>query len=51
MLSVCVASRCSNQKDKAKGIPVHTVPFFEVNRVEARKRRKIWVDFIEQRRT
>ena len=35
MLTICVAACCSNQKDEAKGISLHVIPFFEDERPEA----------------
>ena len=29
MPTICVAACCSNQKDEAKGISLHVIPFFE----------------------
>ena len=50
MPTICVAAGCSNQKDKAKGISLHVIPFFEDERPEAKRRRKKWVDFVKQKR-
>jgi len=33
-----------------KSISLHVIPFFEDNRPEAKRRRKKWVDFINQKR-
>ena len=46
MQTVC----CSNQKDKAKGISLHVIPFFEDEQPEAKRRRKKWVNFVRQKR-
>ena len=35
MPTICVAACCSNQKDEAKGISLHVIPFFEDERPEA----------------
>ena len=35
MPTICVAAGCSNQKDEAKGILLHVIPFFEDERPEA----------------
>ena len=50
MPTICVAAGCSNQKDEAKGISQHVIPFFEDDRPEAKRRRKKWVDFVKQKR-
>ena len=50
MPTICVAAGCSNQKDEAKGISLHVIPFFEDDRPEAKRRRKKWVDFVKQKR-
>ena len=50
MPTICVAAGCSNQKDKAEGISLHVIPFFEDERPEAKRRRKKWVDFVKQKR-
>ena len=48
MPTICVAAGCSNQKDEAKGISLHVIPFFEDERPDAKRRRKKWVDFVKQ---
>ena len=50
MPTIFVASGCSNQKDEAKGISLHVIPFFEDERPEANRRRTKWVDFVKQKR-
>lgn len=43
----CVVRGCSNTRDLEKGIALHTIPFYEDDRFEAKKRRKRWVDFVK----
>ena len=50
MPTICIAAGCSSKKDKAKGISLHVIPFFEDERPEAKRRRKKWVDFVKQKR-
>ena len=50
MPTICIAAACSNQRDEAKGISLHVIPFFEDERPEARRRRKKWVDFVKKKR-
>ena len=46
----CVLAGCSISPDVQNGIIIHTIPFFNDNRPEARKCRKKWVDFIKPKR-
>ena len=46
----CVAANCGNVKDKGRAISVHLIPFYGDTRPEARKRRKMWVDWVKLRR-
>ena len=38
MPTIFVAAGCSNQKDEAKGISLHVIPFFKDERPEAKSR-------------
>ena len=46
----CVVAGCSIFPDVQNGIILHTIPFFNDDRPEAKERRKKWVDFIKQKR-
>ena len=46
----CVVFGCSNVPNTKEGISVHNIPFAENERPEAKKRRKRWVNFVDQRR-
>ena len=46
MLTICVAAGSSKQKDKAKGISLHVIPFFKEERPEAKRRCKGAVAFM-----
>lgn len=46
----CVAANCTNKASLKDGISLHTIPFFNDDRPEAKKKRKIWVDFIKAKR-
>ena len=41
---------CSNEPDIERGIVVHAIPFFDNDDPPAKKRRKQWTDFIDQKR-
>ena len=46
----CVAGGCNSFPDLKEGIALHTIPFYNDDRREARKRRKKWVDFVKCKR-
>ena len=50
MVNSCVAANCTNKSFLSLGISLHTIPFFNDNRFEAKRRRKIWVDFVKAKR-
>ena len=50
MVNRCVAANCSNKSSLSLGISLHTIPFFNDDRPEAKRRRKIWVDFVKAKR-
>lgn len=50
MVFSCVAANCTNKASLKDGISLHTIPFFNDDRAEAKKRRKLWVDFIKAKR-
>ena len=41
---------CSNVADAKQGISLHFIPFAGDERPEARRRRKLWVDFVRLKR-
>ena len=47
MLTICIALGCSNQKDKAKGILPHQMPFLNDEHPEKKRCRKKWVDSLK----
>ena len=51
MPSYCVAANCKNKASLKDGISLHTIPFFNDERAECKKRRKVWVDFVSSKRT
>ena len=46
----CVVGGCSNTPNVAKGIILHSIPFANDDRPQAKKRRKQWVDFVKLKR-
>ena len=50
MMNSCVAANCTNKSSLSLGISLHTIPFFNDDRPEAKRRRKIWVDFVKAKR-
>ena len=46
----CVVFGCSNRADAEKGISLHRIPFWNDERPEAKRRRKIWVNFVVTKR-
>ena len=46
----CAAGGCNSFPDLKEGIALHTIPFYNDDRREARKRRKKWVDFVKCKR-
>ena len=46
----CVVFGCSNVKDTKKGISLHIIPYFGDERQEAKRRRKVWVQFVSRKR-
>ena len=50
MVFSCVAANCTNKASLKDGISLHTIPFFNDDWAEAKKRRKLWVDFIKAKR-
>ena len=50
MVFSCVAANCTNKANLKDGISMHTIPYFNEYRPEAKKRRKIWIDFVKARR-
>jgi hypothetical protein len=50
MVNSCVAANCTNKLCLSSGISLHTIPYYNDDRPEAKRRRKIWVDFINAKR-
>jgi hypothetical protein len=50
MVNSCVAANCTNKACLSSGISVHTIPYYNDDRPEAKRRRKIWVDFVKAKR-
>ena len=50
MVNRCVAANCLNKLSLSLGISLLTIPFFNDDRPEAKRRRKIWVDFVKAKR-
>lgn len=46
----CVAARCDNTADPAKGISMHRIPFLNSENPIAQRRRKKWIDFVLAKR-
>jgi hypothetical protein len=46
----CVAANCKNKASLKDGTSLHTIPFYNDERPDAKRRRKIWVDFISTKR-
>ena len=46
----CVVFGCSNLANTQKGISLHRIPFWDDERPEAKRRRKIWVNFVATKR-
>ena len=46
----CVVAGCSNYPDNKRSIALHPIPFSGNETAEGKKRRKRWVDFVNQKR-
>ena len=46
----CVVYGCSNVPDSSKGIALHKIPFEDDSRPEAKKRRRKWINFVNNKR-
>ena len=46
----CVVFGCNNSASLEKGISVHRIPFWNDDRPEAKRRRKLWIDFVKKKR-
>ena len=46
----CIVGGCSNTPSLAEGIALHSIPFADDPRPQARKRRKKWIDFVKSKR-
>ena len=46
----CVVYGCSNTSNTREGTALHAIPFPNDDRPEAKKRRKVWVNFVKQKR-
>ena len=49
MLHRYVVGGCSNVRSSENGTALHTIPFYGSERLEAKKRRKRWIDFVRQK--
>ena len=50
MVNSCVAANCTNKASLSNGISLHTIPYYNDEQPEAKRRRKIWVDFVKAKR-
>ena len=50
MVFSCFAANCMMKASLKDGISLHTIPYFGDKRPEAKRRRKVWVDFIKAKR-
>lgn len=50
MPKYCVVTHCNSESNLQEGISLHTIPFYDDNRPEAKRRRKPWVDFVSLHR-
>ena len=46
----CAVYGCSNLSDSSKAIQLHRIPFWNDDRPEAKRRRKIWTNFVAKKR-
>ncbi|XP_046864281.1 uncharacterized protein LOC124458281 [Xenia sp. Carnegie-2017] len=46
----CAVFGCSNRANSAERISLHRIPFYGDERPEAKRRRKIWVNFVARKR-
>lgn len=46
----CVVFGCNNAASLEKEISVHRIPFLNDDRPEAKRRRKMWIDFVKMKR-
>ena len=46
----CAVGGCSTVRSSENGIALHTIPFYGDERLEEKKRRKRWIDFVRQKR-
>ncbi|XP_046863273.1 THAP domain-containing protein 2-like [Xenia sp. Carnegie-2017] len=46
----CAVFGCSKRANYAEGISLHRIPFYGDERPEAKRRRKIWVNFVARKR-
>ncbi|XP_046855939.1 THAP domain-containing protein 5-like [Xenia sp. Carnegie-2017] len=50
MPDICAVFGCSNRANSAEGISLHCIPFYGDERPEAKRRRKILVNFVARKR-
>jgi hypothetical protein len=50
MVFSCVGANCTNKASLKDGISLYTIPYFNDERSEAKRRRKMWVDFVKAKR-
>ena len=46
----CVAANCKSKSSLKDGISLHNIPYYNDERPESKRRRKIWVNFISAKR-
>ena len=46
----CVAANCTNKACLKDGISLHNISYFNDEHAEAKRRRKVWVDFVPAKR-
>ena len=47
MVNSCVAANCTHKWCLSRDISLHKIPYFNDDRPEAKRKRKIWVDFVK----
>ena len=50
MPDYCVVFGCSNEASRAKGITLFKIPYLNDERPEAKRRRKLWINFVMRTR-
>ena len=50
MVNSCVAANCTNKSCLSSGTSLHTIPYYNDDRPEGKRRRKIWIAFVKAKR-